>query len=358
MNEMYTARMMRVLEHMARAGIGQLIVSEPAALQYLTGESIDQGERLTVLILGAAHTWWVKNALFSLKDDSIPVLSFQDGDDGMQMVADVLEDGPVGVDKSWPSHFLLELMEKKPDLTYVNGSPAVDDARAVKDNEEIRLMRAASAINDRAMTALISWLHEGVTENEAAAWLRDFYKKEGCEDVSFPPIIAFGAHGADPHHTTDDTVFTKDQPVLIDIGCKKDGYCSDMTRTYYFEHNEDMEKVHDTVREACEAAEAAVKPGARLSDIDRIARGIIEKAGYGDYFTHRLGHFIGQTDHEAGDVSFQSQIVAKPGMIFSIEPGIYLEGRFGVRIEDLVLVTEEGADILNRVPHGWEPVNG
>lgn len=354
MDDLHTARMMRVVDNMKRDGISQLIVSEPAALKYLTGESIDQGERLTVLILGAAHTWWVKNDLFPLQDDSLPVLTFQDGDDGMQMVADVLEEGPVGIDKTWPSHFLLELMAKKPHLQYVNGSAAVDDARAIKDQEEIRRMREASAVNDRAMTALISWLHEGVTENEAARWLRDFYRKEGCEDVSFPPIIAFGAHGADPHHTTDDTPFSKDLPVLIDIGCKKNGYCSDMTRTYYFSSDEEMETVHNTVRQACEAAEAAVKPGVPLSELDRIARGIIEKAGYGDNFTHRLGHFIGQTDHEAGDVSFHSPIIAKPGMIFSIEPGIYLPNRFGVRIEDLVLVTEEGAEILNRVPHGWK----
>ena len=354
MNDIHTSRILRVIKNMDTRGIRQLVVAEPAALWYLTGESIDQGERLTVLILGKNHTFWVKNALFPLKGDTIPVLSFQDGDDGMAMVSDVLEEGPIGIDKNWPAHFLLELMGKRPDLAFVNGSPSIDTVRGVKDEEEIRLMRENSAINDRAMTDLIRWLHVGVTENEAARHLRAFYQKEGCEDVSFPPIIAFGPHGADPHHTTDDTPFTEDAPVLIDIGGKKDRYCSDMTRTYFFESTDEMETVHKTVVEACEAAEAAVRPGIPLAELDRIARGIIEKAGYGDAFTHRLGHFIGQTDHEAGDVSFASPLIAEPGMIFSIEPGIYLPGRFGVRIEDLVLVTEQGAEILNHVPHSWE----
>ena len=353
MRDTYEKRITAIQHAMKEAGMSQNIVSDPAALRYLTGENIDQGERLTVLILDAeGGVRWIKNELFTVQSEDIPVLRFKDGEDGIAVVAEDLAEGTIGIDKNWPAHFLLELQDRCPRCTYVNGSPLIDRARSIKDEEEQRLMREASAVNDRAMARLAAWLRPGITENEAARYLRSLYEAEGAEDVSFPPIIAFGAHGADPHHTTDDTVMKEGDTVLIDIGCRKDGYCSDMTRTYFYgTPSEEMEKVHAIVRGACELAESMAAPGVPLKELDAAARTYIEKAGYGPYFTHRLGHFIGQTDHEAGEVSGDSPLIALPGMIFSIEPGIYLPGRFGVRIEDLVLITEKGAEILNHIPH-------
>ncbi len=140
---------------------------------------------------------------------------------------------------------------------------------------------------------------------------------------------------------------------MIDIGCKKDYYCSDMTRTYFWKRADpEYVKIYDIVRRANETAEAMVKAGVPLMDIDITARDIISEAGYGEYFTHRLGHFIGMEDHEKGDVSAVNSQMAEAGMIFSIEPGVYLPGRFGVRIEDLVIVTEDGCEILNHVDKG------
>lgn len=352
MKQIHVQRIERVQEKMARAGMEQLIVSDPASLWYLTGETLDPGERLTVLIIDCGGSLrWVKNALFTLASEDIPVLSFQDGEDGIRTVAEDMMPGVIGVDGSWPSRFLLALQAACP-RTYVNGSGAIDRVRAVKDEEEQRLMRESSAVNDRCMAALARWLHAGVTEAEAADHLRQLYKEEGCEDVSFAPIVAFGPHGAGPHHTVSDAVLTEGTVVLLDIGGKKDRYCSDMTRTYFFGDVPDkVREIHRIVCEACETAEALVRPGVPLAELDRAARTVIEKAGYGPQFYHRLGHFIGQTDHEAGEVSASSPLIAEPGMIFSIEPGIYLTGEFGVRIEDLVLVTETGAERLNHLPH-------
>ena len=143
--------------------------------------------------------------------------------------------------------------------------------------------------------------------------------------------------------------------VLFDMGCVKDRYCSDMTRTWFCgQPTEKQAAVHDLVRRANEAAEALIKPGVRLCDLDAAARDLITEAGYGEYFNHRLGHFIGRTDHEKGDVSSANTAVAKPGMIFSIEPGVYLPGEFGVRVEDLVLVTEGGCEVLNHNDKHWD----
>ena len=178
------------------------------------------------------------------------------------------------------------------------------------------------------------------------------YRKHGCEGFSFPPIVSFGANAGDPHHEPDDTVLKRGDVVLFDIGGRHRNYCSDMTRTFFWgEPDEETTHIYDIVRRANEAAEALIAPGVRMCDLDRAARDVIEDAGYGKYFTHRLGHSIGLQDHEPGDVSLVNEQVVEPGMTFSIEPGIYLPGRTGVRIEDLALVTENGVEILNAYPH-------
>ena len=147
----------------------------------------------------------------------------------------------------------------------------------------------------------------------------------------------------------DDTRLQAGDCIVLDIGGKKAGYCSDMTRTYFCRTVSDKHAaIHDLVRRANEAAEALVRPGVPLCELDKAARDLIAAAGYGEYFTHRLGHFIGRTEHEQGDVSSANTTPAREGMIFSIEPGVYLPGEMGVRVEDLVLVTADGCEVLNR----------
>ena len=194
-----------------------------------------------------------------------------------------------------------------------------------------------------------------MTEKEVAAFIDREYLKEGCEGPSFTTIVSFGANAADPHHEPDDTLLSEGDCVLFDMGCRKDRYCSDMTRTYFFkEPEEEYKKIHDLVRRANEKAESLIRPGIPICDLDKAARDVITEAGYGEYFNHRLGHFIGQRDHEKGDVSISNTTLTKPGMIFSIEPGVYLPGRFGVRVEDLILVTEDGCEVLNKVDKHYE----
>ena len=194
-------------------------------------------------------------------------------------------------------------------------------------------------------------LEKGMTEKEVADFIDAEYLKEGASGVSFDTIVCFGPNAADQHHTPSETRTLKaGECVLIDMGCVWKGYCSDMTRTFYCKSVDDEQAaIHDLVRTAVEKAEAVIKPGTRFCDIDAQARDLIDEAGYSEYWRIRLGHFIGQEDHEYGDVSPINKNVAEPGMIFSIEPGIYIEGKYGVRVEDLVLVTEDGHELLNAV---------
>lgn len=213
-------------------------------------------------------------------------------------------------------------------------------------------MRQASHTNDEAMNWLAAQVREGVTEHEIAAGLLGEYRRLGAQGHSFAPIVSFGANAADPHHEPDGTVFHKGDMVLFDVGCKQDSYCSDMTRTFFTAEPTDHQlKVYETVRRANEAAEAIVRPGVTFAEIDLTARHIIEDAGYGEYFTHRLGHQIGLEDHEPGDVSATHDEPVQAGQCFSIEPGIYIPGDIGVRIEDLVIVTEDGCEVLNHYSH-------
>ncbi|MEE8825828.1 MAG: Xaa-Pro peptidase family protein [Eubacteriales bacterium] len=350
---MYKERIQRVLSRMKEAGLKQLLVSDPDSVFYLTGVSVEPYERMfAFLVRDDGHHALFLNRLFNVPETEYEEVWFSDTDDSVGMIAERIDrSGRLGIDKEWPARFLIPLMERCPELTVVLGSDCVDGCRAVKDAKEQKLMREASRINDIVNVRAREYVKAGMTEKMVADFIDANFVKEGAEGPSFTTIVSFGANAADPHHEPDDTVLKEGDCVLFDMGCVKDRYCSDMTRTFLCGETDDEEfgKVYELVRRANEKAERMIRPGIRFSDIDAAARDLIADAGYGEYFNHRLGHFIGQTDHEAGDVSSANENLTEPGMIFSIEPGIYLPGRFGVRIEDLVLVTEDGCEILNHV---------
>lgn len=355
MNESRVARIMAQLEP---SGVSQMLIVDPMSIYYLTGVWNMPHERFYGLLLkkDGGHIFFLNNLFTIPQDVGIEKVWYSDTDPVMDIVAKYVDsDSPLGVDKDLKARFLLPLMELGAATRFVNTSLAVDTVRGIKDEEEQEKMRAASAINDAAVAKLRTFIHAGVTEQEVADHLMDIYLSLGADGFSFDPLVAFGANAADPHHGPDDTVLKEGDVVLFDIGCVKDGYCSDMTRSFYFGSVSDTHReVYETVRAANEAAIAKVRPGVPLKELDLAARDLITAKGYGPNFNHRLGHFIGLSEHEYGDVSCVNETLAVPGMIFSIEPGIYLTGDTGVRIEDLVLVTEDGCEVLNHFPKALE----
>lgn len=354
-----TERMDRVRAALRAQGLTQMIVCDPKSVWYLTGVAVEPYERLLALYLPTeGEPVLFLNRLFTVPEPPCRTVWHTDTDKPVAQIAEVVDAGrPLGIDKEWPAKFLIPLMETHPGMQVVLSSDCVDDCRACKDAEEQALMREASRINDAVNEAAKHYIKAGMTEREVAEFIDAQYRAHGCEGPSFTTIVSFGANAADPHHEPDDTVLKEGDCVLFDMGCVKSRYCSDMTRTWFCgQPTEKQAAVHDLVRRANEAAEALIKPGVRLCELDAAARDLITEAGYGAYFNHRLGHFIGQTDHEKGDVSSANTAVARPGMIFSIEPGVYLPGEFGVRVEDLVLVTETGCEVLNRNDKHWDVV--
>ncbi|WP_296644170.1 M24 family metallopeptidase [Romboutsia sp. 13368] len=345
-------RLNKVLTKMRENDIHQMLVSDPNAIFYLTGKMISPGERLLALYLNTNgnHKLFI-NELFPVHEDlGVEKVWFDDTKDAVKIISEYIEKGKtVGVDKNWPARFLLHLMDLNPDSKYVNSSFIVDTLRMCKDEEEKNLMRNASHINDLAMDKLQNLLTKELSEKEMAQSLASIYEELGADGFSFPPIIAYGENGADPHAHCGKAKPKEGDCVILDIGCVKDNYCSDMTRTvFYKKAPKKAQEIFNIVLEANKRAIAMVKPGTRFCDIDNAARQYITEKGYGKYFTHRTGHSIGIETHDMGDVSSINTDTLKPGMIFSVEPGIYLPGEFGVRIEDLVLVTEDGHEILNK----------
>ena len=351
MNE---TRVEKVVGNLREMGLSQMLVCDPTSIWYLTGYMTEPYERFLALLVSAEHEPVLfVNQLFPDASQACPnVVVTSDTDDPLAAVIESVDHAKaLGVDKDLAARWLLPLVEAGAATSFRLSSEAIDGARRIKDAREQRLMRVASATNDKAMAWLVAQLHEGVTEHEIAEGLLGEYRSLGAQDHSFSPIVSFGANAADPHHEPDDTTLSYGEVVLFDVGCRQDGYCSDMTRTLFFGVPSDQDRnVFEVVREANLAGEAAVAPGVPLREIDKAARDVIERAGYGEYFTHRLGHQIGLLDHEPGDVSSTDELLAAPGMCFSIEPGIYLPDRMGVRIEDLVIVTEDGCEVLNAYP--------
>ncbi len=351
---MKTNRTDKMLSNMQQEKVGQLLISDPTTIFYLTGYWIHPGERLLVLVLSdtGKHTL-VVNKLFPITEDlGVELVYIDDTDDAVAKVLEFVDTSKkIGIDKNWPSKFLLNLLDKVPDAELCNGSDITDSVRAHKSEEELNLMREVSKDNDNAITQLRDLVPLELNELEMTDRLAAIYKDLNNSGFSFEPIIAYGANGADPHHITDNSTVKVGDSIILDIGGVKNSYCSDMTRTFFYkEVSEKSRDVYETCLEANRRAIKMVKPGVRFCDIDAAARDYITEKGYGEYFTHRTGHFIGIECHETGDVSGSNTAVAEPGMVFSVEPGIYIPGEVGVRIEDLIICTEDGYENLNHAP--------
>ena len=237
-----------------------------------------------------------------------------------------------------------EVLPERVELVPAGG--VVEELRAVKEAGEIERIRAAAALVDDVYGTVDALV--GRTEREVAFSIEQEMRRRGAEDPSFPSIVASAERGALPHAVPADVEIPRGTLVTIDIGARLDGYCSDCTRTWATgELPDDLAEIYELVRRAQAEALAAVRPGPQGREIDAVARGIIEEAGHGEHFGHGLGHGVGLETHEAPRLATTSEARLAPGNVVTVEPGVYLPGRGGVRIEDLVAVTEEGHEVLS-----------
>jgi Xaa-Pro aminopeptidase len=353
------------LERAARvageAGLSALLATPGPDLFYLTGHAPPPLERLTLLVVAPDRPPVMlvpllerPAALASPAADRIEVVGWADGDDPYAVAAELLPPGRLAVtDQTWASH-VLGLQEAAKDRTFVAAGRAMPPLRAVKDEEELAALAKAASAADAAFADILHVAFAGRREADVAADLADALRRHGHRTADFT-IVGSGPNGASPHHEAGQRIMADRDAVVLDFGGHLDGYCSDITRTVFVrEPPEDFERVHDIVRRAQQAAFEAVRPGVPAEDVDRAARDVIDDADYGEFFIHRTGHGIGLEAHEPPYIVAGNRTKLEAGMAFSIEPGIYLPSRFGVRIEDIVAVTASGATRLNDAP--WEPL--
>ncbi|MFJ2845244.1 M24 family metallopeptidase [Streptomyces griseofuscus] len=352
----HKARMERAARAAADAGLAGLLVAPGPDMVWLTGYTPTAvTERLTLLVLAPGQepvlvvpTLEAPDAEHSVAGEVLTLRDWTDGKDPYAVTGELLDGrGRYGIsDNTWGMH-VLGLQRTLPDSSYAALTDALPMLRAVKDAAEVELLAAAGAAADAAFEEIRKVTFAGRRESDLGRDLAALLRRFGHSQVDFT-IVGSGPNGANPHHEVGDRVIQRGDMVVLDFGGLKDGYGSDTTRTVHVgEPTEEERRVHDIVREAQEAGYQAVRPGVACQEVDRAARKVITDAGYGEYFIHRTGHGIGVTTHEPPYMIEGEELPLVPGMCFSVEPGIYLPGRFGVRIEDIVTVTEDGGRRLN-----------
>ena len=358
--DVYARRLAAAADGARAAGLAGLVITPGYDLRYLIGSRAQTFERLTALVIPAAGTPVVvlpRLELAALKESAagelgLPMQDWVDGEDPYGLVADALGGhARVAVTDSMPALHLLPLSQRLGSVP-VLATGVLAALRMVKDSSEIEALRTAGAAIDRVHAMVPTFLKPGRTEAQVAADITEAIVAEGHSEAAFV-IVGSGPHGADPHHECSDRVLQAGDIVVVDIGGPVEpGYNSDCTRTYSLgEPAAEIAEQYAVLQRAQAAAVSAVRPGVTAEQIDAAARDLLAEAGLAQYFVHRTGHGIGLSVHEEPYIVDGNDLPLTPGMAFSVEPGIYLPGRWGARIEDIVIVTADGAEAVNNRPH-------
>jgi Xaa-Pro aminopeptidase len=347
----------RIRARLETLGADALLVTKPVNVRYLSGYSGSNGQ----LIIGSEDVFFTdpryeeqsSHEVPDIRREIYPTSSVTVGESAgmfgsLTSVVSSLRVKRLGVEAG---HMTLEtargVHEAVPNVDLVETSSEVEDLRAIKDAREIKALRRAFKAADDALAALTHLLKEGMSEIDVAAILEFEMRSAGSEGVSFDTIAAFGEQAAEPHHKPNARALKRGDMIKLDFGGMAEGYHSDMTRVIAFgEPSDEMTKIYDLVKGSQQAGLDAVKAGVPSGDVDSAARGYLRARGY--EFGHGTGHGVGLEIHEAPPVRAGATTIMEPGMVLTVEPGIYIPGTGGVRIEDSVVVTAGGCDILTR----------
>lgn len=372
LNSPYPSRHARLAELMRQAGLDAFVLNAGPSLVYLTGLHFHLSERPVVaifkpgtpliLVLPEFESGKATGQPYPLQPFTYPEdpalwgQAFQRAASAAQ-----ISTGLVGVEPRQLRLLELRLLEPAlPGAQFVSGEESIARLRSQKDEAEISDMRKAVAIAQQALRATLPSIRAGVSEVEIAAELTLQILRHGSEpDIPFSPIVASGPNSANPHAVPGKRALARGDLLILDWGARAGGYVSDLTRTFSIgEPEAEMARLAEIVKEANAAARSLAAPGVLAADVDHAARSVIERAGYGPYFTHRTGHGIGLEGHEDPYIRAGNRLPLEPGMAFTIEPGIYLPGRGGVRIEDNVVITPAGCDSLSDLPRALAILGG
>lgn len=353
-----TSRLERFSAELEHHGIDAFVGWSPVTMGYLTGFSEGGGERFMALcVRKSGEVRLICPALSATQAGRCgiqDVAGWKDGENPLALFEQLAQDwhlqaGIVAVDDELPAHMLLAMQEALPAALFKPGNRYLSTLMRVKEPAELEHLRSAASIADRSFAAGLAALKPGATEAQVAAALNKEMERLGGKPLFC--IIAAGANGAEPHHVSDETPIQPGDVVVMDFGCTVEGYPSDITRTVCLgKASDEAKKVYGIVYEAQARARQAIRVGEECQELDRIARKVIEDAGFGPYFMHRLGHGLGMRGHEDPNLVEGNAHRLEVGNVFSVEPGIYLPGKLGVRIENICTVGPEGGISLNEEP--------
>jgi Xaa-Pro aminopeptidase len=389
--ERYAERLERARQRLPTEDASALLIGVGSDLQWLTGYAAKELERLTMLVVPAAGRATLivprleraaAEAATGVGAGSVDLVTWEETEDPFAVVAGRLEatdsrpeiqlgalggawgrlGGLLVSDRLWAT-FLLRLQAALPDAAFGLASAVLSGLRAIKDDDEIGLLRRAALAADRVVEQIAAGRLVGRPEAEVANEVRERLLAEGHDEASFA-IVASGPNSASPHHEPGDRVIAAGEPIVLDIGGRLEGYCSDITRTLWVTGDDDQRpddefvRLYEVLQRAQSAATAACDPGVAAQDVDGVARKMIARAGLGANFIHRTGHGIGLDGHEDPYLVEGNGTPLVEGNAFSVEPGIYLDGRYGARIEDIVVCAADGPDTLNQAPRDLFVVRG
>lgn len=348
-------RLSNLRDRMHETGTDLVALGPGSHMQWLLGYHPHADERPCLLLVGREREAFLMpalNAEGTREHTDIAFHSWADDEGPAQALATALADvaatqaEAVVLDETMRADFALLLLDALPDARRSFTTETIGALRMRKDDAEYGLLKMNAGICDRTMEKAFSILKPGMSEREVAAEIRAAFAEHGAQPAFW--IVGSGGNGAFPHHSAGDRRLEEGDAVVLDIGGVSRGYPSDMTRMAVIGRPpEGYGQIHTIVERAVQAALAVVRPGVKASEVDAAARRVIADAGYGDYFVHRTGHGLGVDIHEPPYITATSETVLEEGMVFSIEPGIYLPGRFGIRLEDIVIVRAEGPEVLS-----------
>ncbi len=345
-------RLDQIRQQLADHNLDGMLITDPLNRRYMTGFSGTAGWALVTAdraLLAVDFRYYERAAQEAPDWEQVQVTTRLE-DTLAEMVVQTGV-GRLGIEGDHVTVSMHEKMASKvPEATLVPLDKIVLALRALKDEDEIAHMRAAIACADRAYAHLCEVIRPGMTETQVAWTLESHMRQHGASAVSFPIIVGSGPNGAMPHATAGERAIGEGEPVVIDFGAIVDGYCSDITRTVCLGHGEDRYlEVWQLVLDAQRAVEAQLRPGMTGQEADAIARDLFTEAGFGEAFGHGLGHGVGLAIHEEPRLSkLSDDVILEPGMVVTVEPGIYLPGWGGVRIEDIVVLRQDGAEVLTQ----------
>ncbi|HEY7522807.1 MAG TPA: Xaa-Pro peptidase family protein [Candidatus Limnocylindrales bacterium] len=370
--DLYRSRIDRLAGRAEDAGFGAVLIAVGPDLEYLTGYRAMPLERLTMLVLGGGRVTLLAPRLERAAAEAgtvpeVPIRTWEETESPHRLIGDLV---PVGEatrvavsEQLWALH-LLRIQEALPAATFEIVTPLLREIRMRKDPPEVELLRRAARAADRVVDRIAAGRLVGRTEADVAREVRDRLVAEGHDSGDFA-IVASGPNSASPHHEASDRVIQAGEPIVLDIGGRLGGYASDTTRTVWVTGGDpargpdpEFRRLFDVLQSAQDEATGAVRPGIPCERIDAVARGIIEAGGFGPNFIHRTGHGIGLETHEEPYIVAGSTTPLEAGMAFSVEPGIYLEGRYGARIEDIVVCGPNGPIVLNETSRDLRVVDG